>query len=151
MDASPWWMRGLRRTAVVSGRFDLGGLSPRIAHAVEQVKGKQLFLDPIDALFQEFSEAVDVRRAFADMLRELRSLGVTTLIAAERPGDEGVSARYEAEEFVVENIVILGNNLVSEHRAGRSRSSRWAEPSTAKECSPSSSTDALVSKSCPSR
>jgi circadian clock protein KaiC len=102
--------------AVVSGRFDLGGLSARIAHAVEQVKGKRLFLDPIDALFQEFSDAVEVRRAFADMVRELRSLGVTTLIAAERPGNESHSARYEAEEFVVENIVILGNNLVSEHR-----------------------------------
>ncbi len=40
------------RGAIVSGRFDLGGLSSRIAHALEQVEGKRLVLDPIDALFE---------------------------------------------------------------------------------------------------
>jgi circadian clock protein KaiC len=103
--------------AMVSGRFDLGGLFARIAHAVEQVKGKRLFLDPIDALFEGFSDALGVRRAFAAMVRELRSLGVTTVIAAEHPGEEGHAARYGAEEFVIDNIVLLGNALdETDHR-----------------------------------
>ena len=41
--------------AVVSGRFDLGGLLSRIAHALAQVQGKRLVLDPIDALLAGFS------------------------------------------------------------------------------------------------
>jgi circadian clock protein KaiC len=102
--------------AVVSGGFDLGGLAARIAHALEQVEGKRLFLDPIDALFEEFTAAVEVRRAFAAMVRELRQLGVTTLIAAERPGVDGQVARFGAEEFVVDNVVILRNAREEEQR-----------------------------------
>jgi circadian clock protein KaiC len=97
--------------AVVSGRFDLGGLSSRIAHALAQVQGKRLVLDPIDALLAGFSAAAGVRRAFAAMVLELRALGATTLLAAERPGEGGFVARFGAEEFVVDNVVILRNDL----------------------------------------
>ena len=102
--------------AVVSGRFDFGGLSSRIAHALSQVQGKRLVLDPIDALLAGFSAAAEVRRAFAAMVRELRPLGVTTLLVAERSGERGYVARYGAEEFVVDNVVILRNDLDAEYR-----------------------------------
>jgi circadian clock protein KaiC len=101
---------------IVSGRFDLGGLSARIAHALSQVNGKRLFLDPIDALFEEFSAAAEVRRAFAAMVRELRRLEATIVIASERPGDDSHGARYSAEEFVVDNVVILRNSREAEQR-----------------------------------
>lgn len=104
------------RGAVVTGRFDLGGLSSRIAHALEQVRGKRLFLDPIDALFEGFSAAVEVRRAFAAMVSELRSLGATTLLAAERPGEDRYVASYGVKEFAVDNVVILRNEREEEHR-----------------------------------
>ena len=97
--------------AVVSGRFDLGGLSSRIAHALAQVQGKRLVLDPIDALLAGFSSAAEVRRAFAAMVLELRALGATTLLAAERSGARGDVARYGVEEFIVDNVVILRNDL----------------------------------------
>jgi circadian clock protein KaiC len=101
--------------AVVSGRFDLGGLSSRIAHALQRVAGRRLVLDPIDALFEGFSDAVEVRRAFAAMVRTLRSLDATTFVVAERPSDVGLT-RYGAEEFVVDNVVILRNDLEAEQR-----------------------------------
>jgi circadian clock protein KaiC len=110
VDATP------RGDAAVSGHFDLGGLLARITHAVGQVQGKRLFLDPIDALFEEFTADVEVRRAFAAMVRELRPLGVTTLFAAERPHDEGPLARFGAEEFVVDNVVVLRNTRAQEQR-----------------------------------
>ena len=70
-----------------------------------------MVLDPIDALFAGFSAAAEVRRAFAAMVRELRGLGATTLLAAERGGEGGYVARYGAEEFAVDNVVILRNDL----------------------------------------
>ena len=73
-------------------------------------------LDPIDALFEEFSDAVGVRRAFAAMVRELRSVGATTLLTAERPGDDGYVARYGVEEFAVDNVVILRNEREAAQR-----------------------------------
>ncbi|MBA2637702.1 MAG: circadian clock protein KaiC [Solirubrobacterales bacterium] len=101
---------------VVTGHFDLGGLSARIAHALGEVDGKRLFIDPIDALFEEFSSVHEVRRAFAAMLRELRPLGATTLIAAERPSESGQVPRYSAEEYVVDNVILLRNVRADERR-----------------------------------
>jgi circadian clock protein KaiC len=101
---------------IISGGFDLGGLAARIEHALGAVKAKRLFLDPIDALFEEFSEALEVRRAFATMLRALRPLGATTLIAAERPSEDDHITRYGAEEFVVDNVVLLRNVRSAERR-----------------------------------
>jgi KaiC/GvpD/RAD55 family RecA-like ATPase len=91
---------------LVSGRFDLGGLTARIAHALSEVGGTRLFMDPIDALFEEFSETVQVRRAFAAILRALRPLGATALISAERPSEDGSVTRYGAEEFAVDNVIV---------------------------------------------
>ena len=101
---------------LVSGRFDLGGLTSRIAHALDEVNGTRLFLDPIDALFEEFSDVVEVRRAFGAMLRALRPLGATTLIAAERPHENGSVTRYGAEEFAVDNVIVVRNVREEERR-----------------------------------
>jgi circadian clock protein KaiC len=101
---------------LVSGRFDLGGLTARIAHALGEINGKRLFLDPIDALFEEFSDVVEVRRGFAAMLRALRPLGVTTLIAAERPHENGSVTRYGAEEFAVDSVIVVRNVREQERR-----------------------------------
>ena len=101
---------------VVNGRFDLGGLTARIAHALNEINATRLFLDPIDALFEEFSDVAEVRRAFAAMLRALRPLGATTLIAAERPHENGSVTRYGAEEFAVDNVIVVRNVREEERR-----------------------------------
>jgi circadian clock protein KaiC len=101
---------------LVSGRFDLGGLTARIAHALSEINGTRLFLDPIDALFEEFSDVVEVRRGFAAMLRALRPLEATTLIAAERPHENGSVTRYGAEEFAVDNVIVVRNVREEERR-----------------------------------
>ncbi|MEA2147529.1 MAG: circadian clock protein KaiC [Solirubrobacteraceae bacterium] len=101
---------------LVSGRFDLGGLTSRIAHALDEVGGTRLFLDPIDALFEEFSDVVEVRRAFSAMLRALRPLGATTVISAERPHENGSVTRYGAEEFAVDNVIVVRNVREEERR-----------------------------------
>ena len=76
--------------------FDFGGLLSRVAHALAQVQGKRLVLDPIDALLAGFAGAAEVRRAFAAGVRELRGLDATTLLVAERAGEGGYVARYGA-------------------------------------------------------
>ena len=101
---------------LVSGRFDLGGLTARIALALREIDGTRLFLDPIDALFEEFSAVTEVRRAFAAMLRALRPLGATTLISAERPSEDGSITRYGAEEFAVDNVIVMRNVREEERR-----------------------------------
>jgi circadian clock protein KaiC len=133
----------------VSGRFDLAGLSARIAHALNAIDGTRLFLDPIDALFEEFDAAVEVRREFAAMLRQLRPLSATTLIAAERPNENGTVTRYGAEEFAVDNVILVRNVRARRSAdAARSRSSSCGAPTITRASSRSSSTRGAASRSC---
>jgi circadian clock protein KaiC len=105
-----------RGEQVVSGGFDFGGLSARIAHAVAEVGAQRLVVDPLDALFLDFRDASEVRKALHGVARALRPLGVTTVMTAERPADDGPYTRFGAEEFVADNLVVLRNVLEEERR-----------------------------------
>ena len=78
-----------RGEEVVSGGFDFGGLSARIAHAVREVGAKRLVVDPLDVLFLDFGEASEVRKALHGVARSLTPLAVTTVMTAERAADDG--------------------------------------------------------------
>jgi circadian clock protein KaiC len=105
-----------RGEEVVRGGFDFGGLSARIAHAVKEVGAKRLVVDPLDALFLDFEDAREVRKALRGVARSLRPLGVTTVMTAERIADDGPFTRFGAEEFVADNLVVLRNSLEEERR-----------------------------------
>jgi len=105
-----------RGEEVVSGGFEFAGLSARILHAVERVEAKRLVVDPLDALFLDFGDARDVRKALRGVARSLRPLGVTTVMTAERVADDGPFTRFGAEEFVADNLVVLRNSLEEERR-----------------------------------
>ena len=105
-----------RGEEVVSGGFDFGGLSARIAHAVREVGAKRLVVDPLDVLFLDFGEASEVRKALHGVARSLMPLGVTTVMTAERAADDGPYTQFGAEEFVAHNLVVLRNSLEEERR-----------------------------------
>jgi circadian clock protein KaiC len=105
-----------RGEQVISGEFDFGGLSARIAHAVKEVGAQRLVVDPLDVLFLDFGEVRQVRKALHGVVRSLRPLGVTTVMTAERAADDGPYTRFGAEEFVADNLVVLRNSLEEERR-----------------------------------
>ena len=105
-----------RGEEIVSGGFDFGGLSARIAHAVRDVGAKRLVVDPLDVLFLDFGEASEVRKALHGVARSLMPLRVTTVMTAERAADDGPYTRFGAEEFVAHNLVVLRNSLDEERR-----------------------------------
>jgi circadian clock protein KaiC len=106
----------VRGEEVVRGGFEFGGLSARIARAVAEVGAKRLVVDPLDALFLDFGDAREVRKALRGMARSLRPLAVTTVMTAERVADDGPFTRFGAEEFVADNLVVLRNLLEEERR-----------------------------------
>lgn len=101
---------------VFSGGYDLGGLMARVQHAVKKVGAKRLVLDAIGAFFGQFPDQHTVRSELFRMTRALRSLGVTSLITAERGEEYGSVSRYGVEEFVSDNVIILRNVLDEEVR-----------------------------------
>jgi circadian clock protein KaiC len=98
------------------GTFDFTALSARIRHAVSEIDAKRLVIDPLDALLSAFGDEPDVRRELYSVIRDLRPLGVTTLITAERLGEYDRVARRGFEEYLTDNVVILRNNLELEVR-----------------------------------
>jgi len=101
--------------AVMSGEFDLSGLTACIEYAIGKVQAKSLVLDGIESLFSLFCDAQFVRRELQWLVMALRQLEVIATITVERAGKSKV-ARFDVEEFMVDNIVILHNHLVDERR-----------------------------------
>ena len=101
---------------IESGGFDFGGLAARIAHAIHTVKASRVVIDPLDAPFAQFTDAIAVRRELGRVIRSLRPYDVTTLVTAERTEEYGPVARFGVEEFMVDNVIILRNALAHERR-----------------------------------
>ena len=98
------------------GDYDLGGLLARIQAAVVRIGARRLVLDAVTALFSRFSNRGKVRAELFRIGQMLRGLGVTTLMTSERASDQAEVSRYEIEEFVADNVVILRNGLDDEVR-----------------------------------
>jgi len=102
--------------APVIGSYDFGALAARIGHAARQVSAARISVDSLDAVFTRFAGAALVRHELARIAGTLEDAGVTSVITAERAGEDGRISRYGVEEFVVDNVVVLRNVLDHERR-----------------------------------
>ena len=112
VDASP--EPGLN--AIESGEFDLGALLARIEHAVRRVNARRISIDSLGAVFTQFTNASVVRSELRRLGAALKSMGVTTVMTAERTQEYGEIAHFGVEEFVADNVIILRNVLEAERR-----------------------------------
>lgn len=97
-----------------TGAYDLSGLVTQIKYAVEKVKAKQVVLDSIGSLFQQFHNASIIRREIFRITEILKEIGVTAVMTAERLEEYGPISRYGIEEFVADNVIVLRNVLHQE-------------------------------------
>lgn len=100
----------------VIGQFDFGALIARVERAVEAVGATRVAFDSIGAVFTRFPDPPSIRSELYRLVRALRSMGVTSVVTAERTEEYGAIARYGVEEFVADNVVILRNVLDEERR-----------------------------------
>jgi circadian clock protein KaiC len=112
VDASP----RLDQESPVLGDYDLSPLVVRVRHAVEQIGARRVAIDSIGALIEQFNDVGAARRALLQLGSELQSLGVTTMMTAERADDYGPVSRFGFEEFLADSVVILRNALEVEKR-----------------------------------
>jgi circadian clock protein KaiC len=102
--------------AELAGAFDLGALMARIEHAVRAVGAERIALDSIGAVLAHMPDMATVRHELFGIVGALKLMGVTAVITAERAADEGKISRYDIEEFITDNVVILRNGLEVEKR-----------------------------------
>jgi len=93
------------------GDFDFAALLARIEYAVKKVDAKRIAMDSLGAVFSHFTNAATVRRELFRVATAVKQFGVTALMTAERTSEYGEIARYNVEEFVADNVIILRNVL----------------------------------------
>ncbi len=108
--------RQLDGMPVHAGGYDLTALLARIEDAVARVGARRVVVDSLDALFTQFAGDATFRHELHRVLGLLNSLGVTTVLTAERDHDYGPNSRRGVEEFVADNLILLRNVLSSERR-----------------------------------
>ncbi|MDZ7706876.1 MAG: circadian clock protein KaiC [Trueperaceae bacterium] len=108
--------RNLDDVPVRAGGYDLAALLARIEDAVARVGAKRVVVDSLDALFSRFEGDAAFRHELHRVIGLLNSLGVTTVLTAERDSDYGANSRRGVEEFVADNLILLRNVLSSERR-----------------------------------
>lgn len=85
--------------------YDLSPLVERIKYALKIVKAKRLVIDGLDNLFSRFQNKDVVRQALYQITVELKDLGVTVLMTAEKLGSEKGLSRHGVEEFVADGVI----------------------------------------------
>jgi circadian clock protein KaiC len=94
---------------VVSGEYDLFGLTHRIQALVAQRNAKALVLDSATALFSPRPPQETLRSQFFQLVHTLRQLNLTAVIIAEAPGDYGPLTTMGVEDYVCDMTIILRN------------------------------------------
>lgn len=101
---------------VTTGSYDLGALLARVENAIRKVEAQRVSMDSISAIFSQFSDTATIRSELFRVASALRSLGVTSIMTAERTEEYGAISRFGVEEFVTDNVIILRNVLENEKR-----------------------------------
>lgn len=98
------------------GGYDLGALLARIENAAHKVNARRISLDSLGGIFTQFTDNATIRNELLRIAVALKKLGLTAVITSERTDEHGEISRFEVEEFVADNVIILRNSLELEKR-----------------------------------
>ena len=104
---------------IVSGEYDLFGLIHRIEAMVKQTGARAVILDSATALFSPRPSPEALRSHFFQLVYTLRTLGLTSVVLAEAPGDYGQLTTMGVEDYVCDLTLIL-RNIIDGGRRRRS-------------------------------
>ncbi len=111
VDASPQ----LEQT-VISGSYNLEALLARIEHAITKVNAGRVAMDSLGAILSQFGDQILVRRELFRIISAFRKRNITAVVTTERTEEPGATGRYDTQQFVADNVIILRNVLEEEVR-----------------------------------
>lgn len=103
-------------TETVIGNFDFSGLLARVGHAASTSGAARLSIDSLGSMFERYGGGAPVRRELLRLVGQVKQMGVTSMITAERLDEYGGVARLGVEQFVTDNVIVLRNALTIERR-----------------------------------
>ena len=96
---------------LVSGDYDLFGLTHRLEALVQQTGARAVVLDSATALFSPRPPQETLRSHFFQLVHTLRKMNLTAVIIAEAPADYGQLTTMGVEDYVCDLTIILRNLL----------------------------------------
>jgi len=93
------------------GQYDLSAFLARIEYAVKKVNADRVAIDSVSALFPRYEDTAIIRRELYRVGAKLKAMGITSIMTAERPTEDGAVSRFGVEEFVSDNVILLHNRL----------------------------------------
>lgn len=89
------------------GPQDIYKIVKQILKHVKEINAKRVAIDSITMIAEDAEKRKDIRRNITYLLRELKKMGVTTVLTSEvEEGSEALS-RYGIEEFLVDAVIVL--------------------------------------------
>jgi circadian clock protein KaiC len=104
---------------LVSGDYDLGGLTHRLEALAKQTGAGAVVLDSATALFSPRPPQDALRSYFFQLVSTFRWLGLTSVIIAESQQDYGQLTTLGVEDYVCDLTVVL-RNVIDGSRRSRS-------------------------------
>ncbi len=102
-----------------TGEYDLEGLFIRLNSMIEQVGGKRVVMDSLEALFAGIPNEAILRAELRRLFRWLKEKGVTAIITAEQ--GQSTLTRYGIEEYVSDCVIFLDHRVSNQIATRRLR------------------------------
>jgi circadian clock protein KaiC len=96
-------------STVVAGDYDLDGLKYRLGAVVQKTGARSVILDSATALFSPRPPPDELRSHFFQLVANMRSLDLTSIVIAEAQHDYGQLTTLGVEDYVCDLTVILRN------------------------------------------
>jgi circadian clock protein KaiC len=104
---------------VVTGDYDISGLTHRIEAIVKQTGARAIVLDSATALFSPRPPQELLRSLFFQLVHFFKRIGLTAVILAEAAEDYGQLTTLGVEDYVCD-VVIVTRNIIDGERRRRS-------------------------------
>lgn len=101
---------------VVTGDYDISGLTHRIESIVKQTGAQAIVLDSATALFSPRPPQELLRSLFFQLIHHFKKLNLTSVVLAEAAQDYGQLTTLGVEDYVCDMVVILRNIIDGERR-----------------------------------
>jgi circadian clock protein KaiC len=108
--------RPVEGPVVVTGEYDLSGLTSRIERLAREMGAKAIVVDSATALFTPKPPKALLRALFFQLISCFRRLNLTSVVLAEAAKDYGKLTTLGIEDFVCDVVVVMRNVVDGERR-----------------------------------
>lgn len=87
--------------------YDFSKLVTLIEESIYRIKATRIVIDPVTLLGLFFEKLIDVRKNLADLSKQLKKTGTTSILTSEVPEGTNLVSPFGVEEFITDSVILL--------------------------------------------